>query len=95
MFYVIDKTTGEPVCANGFWAVDEDGKLFDIMDGWGCEGGGGSSAAPDNFIAVFGRQPVKAIPIAEQLRPFKCDVCDKRFGSNEAFRNHRVAKEHF
>lgn len=68
MFYVINRETGEQVFAKGIWALDEDGQLIDVQDGWGCEGGGGSDKASDRYVAVFGKPP-KAEP--EQIKPVK------------------------
>jgi hypothetical protein len=92
MFYVIDKNTGERVEANGFWAVGESGQLYDVIDGWGCEGGGGSSNAPSNFIVVFGAPAaIHAEPDQEKVA---CGVCGKLFKNDEAMQQHRSMK-HF
>lgn len=94
MFYVIDKNTGEPAEANGFWAVSESGQLYDVIDGWGCEGGGGSSAAPRNFIAIFGVVPVIEPRQEPEKSKIPCDVCGRKFKTDDAMSQHRNMK-HF
>ena len=89
MFYVIDRNTGFSVSANGFWAVSNDGELFDVIDGWGCEGGGGSNRAPENFIAVFGIEPEQKSAEPEE---FRCDVCSKLFTTMQGRDQHRSIK---
>ena len=83
MFYVINRDTGEQVFAKGIWALDEDGQLIDVQDGWGCEGGGGSDKAPDRYVAVFGSppkpepEPIKEVQVAKDYNS-RC-TCGARF----------------
>jgi hypothetical protein len=91
MFHVIDKTTGKLAIAQGFWAIGENGRLYDVIDGWGCEGGGGSSIAPGNLVAVFGDPEPEASPEPEK---FNCDICDRVFTTKQGRDNHRSMK-HF
>jgi len=99
IFHVIDKETGELIEARGFWAVTEGGGLIDVEDGWGCEGGGGSSVGPRNALVVLGPAPVVAVelPRVPQAweKAFKCEVCGKKFGSSLGLLTHRQAKEHW
>lgn len=94
-FHVINKQTGEVMEAHGFWALSESGALYDILDGWGCEGGGGSSSAPGQAIVVMGPAPltveIKAQPV--QAKPFKCDICGKNFTTESGLFQH-IADKH-
>ena len=93
MFYVIDKRSGEVIQARGFWAIGESGGLYDIEDGWGCEGGGGSSAAPHYALPVFGQEPVeqekeKSIPKKpSKVYTHRCS-CGGRFQTYAASAGH-------
>ena len=93
MFYVIDRRTGEEIHAKGFWAISEGGNLYDIIDGWGCEGGGGSSCAPDHAVAVFGVAPSE-LPVEQKPEPkpqkiyrYRCS-CGARFVEYSGSLNH-------
>lgn len=95
IFHVVHRETGDLVSAEGFWAVDEDGMLVDVIDGWGCEGGGGYANAPVFAIAVIGPAPVvdlKVLPVLKLSKPFKCDSCDKNFTTSEGMAEHIKAK---
>ena len=89
MFYVIDKNTGHQVFANGFWAIRDDGKLIDVVDGWGLEGGGGSNDAPENFAAVLGYAPLADDPEPEK---FECFECEKKFNTESGRMDHMQIK---
>lgn len=92
MFWVLDKDTGLQAYAEGFFAVTENGRLIDVCDGWGCEGGGGSSSTPDNFIVVLGSPPKEAVQ--ERTNHKECIFCDKKFKTAEALHDHCVAKHY-
>lgn len=91
MFYVINRATGEVMRAEGFWAIAENGQLVDVVDGWGCEGGGGSSSAPFDAVAVFGVEPAIEEPKPEPKPPkvyaHKCS-CGARFTTYLGFSSH-------
>lgn len=94
MFYVIDRITGEQMQAEGFWAIGEYGQLYDVIDGWGCEGGGGSWPAPAQAMAVFGEAPVDPVREPEpakkpqKIYTHRCS-CGGRFTTQSASAGHR------
>lgn len=95
VFHVVHKETGEPLIAQGFWAVDEDGMIVDVIDGWGCEGGGGYNNAPDYAMAVIGSAPaveLKVAPVIKLGKPFKCESCGKNFTTADGMAEHIKAK---
>lgn len=91
MFYVIDKDTGEEVFANGNWALRQDGQLIDVVDGWGCEGGGGSNDAPERFAVVLGQSPLIDEPEPEFVK-FECFECEKKFNTEQGRTDHMAMK---
>lgn len=96
IFHVINRETGEVVQARGFFAIGEDGVLYDVQDGWGCEGGGGSDTVDSRYVVVLGPAPK---PVAVETKPvaaksFECEVCAKKFGSALGLEMHKQNKGH-
>lgn len=85
MFYVIDARTGEEVSAEGFFALGENGVLYDVQDGWNCEGGGGSETVPDYYRVVWGSPytppapPKPPKPAYKEPKTTHACTCGKRF----------------
>lgn len=94
LFHVRDRITGEVLTAKGFWAITESGAIVDVIDGWGCEGGGGSDGAPSNAIAVFGPEPVPEPVAKTKARPYNCPGCNKTFATYEGRATHMASKGH-
>lgn len=92
-WYVID---GKGEVVRDDWMIDQCGRLYSITDGWGCEGGGGSSPADPSYRIVLGGEPsnlpfVDPRKIAEKNNPYekawKCS-CGKKFKTYQGMVNH-------
>lgn len=90
IFYVIDKYGN--VDSSREWVITEDGQIRALVEGWGCEGGGGSEPAPDGHRAVFGIPPRQKeeipAPIVEKVQ---CS-CGKKFTTSGGLGMHRASK---
>lgn len=92
IFHVLDKEGN--VDGSRDWVITQDGELRALVEGWGCEGGGGSEPAPNGHIAVFGLPPddeQTEIQASIFEKNVKCS-CGKKFMTDSALEMHRAAK---
>jgi hypothetical protein len=94
LFHVVNKESGVLIQPKGEWAITADGSVIDVIDGWGCEGGGGSNDCSHFAHAVFGPAPIgiKTANKPPVPKTHCCTLCNKRFVTVDALNMHIVAR---